>query len=61
MVICIEQWRARIGLFVAVYDDFNIVNYKVFALIIMLLLTHGDIKSNPGLKHRTSNYFSCCH
>ena len=47
MVICIEQWRARIGLFVAVYDDFNIVNYKVFALIIMLLLTHGDIESNP--------------
>ena len=61
MVICIEQWRARIGLFVAVYDDFNIVNYKVFPLIIMLLLTHGDIKSNPGPKHGTSNYFSCCH
>ena len=27
----------------------------------MLLLTHGDIESNPGPKHRTSNYFSCCH
>ena len=26
----------------------------------MLLLTHGDIKSNPGPKHRTSTYFSCC-
>ena len=62
MVICIEQWRARIGLFVArstkgkftVYDDFNIVNYKVFALIIMLLLTHSDIESNPEpyVKHQ---------
>ena len=26
----------------------------------MLLLTHGDIESNPGPKLRTSNYFSCC-
>ena len=69
MVICIEQWRARKGLFVArstkgkfkVYNGFNIVSYKVFALIIMLLLTHGDIESNPGPQHRTSNFFSCCH
>ena len=69
MVICIEQWHAKIGLLVArstkgkftVYNDLNIVNYKVFTLIIMLLLTHGDIESNPGPKHRTSTYFSCCH
>ena len=69
MVICIEQWHARIGLFVArstkgkfkVYNGLNIVSYKVFALIIMLLLTHGDTESNPGPKHRTLNYFSCCH
>ena len=73
MVICIEQWHVRIGLFVArstkgqlaVYDDLNIViynyNYFAFALIIMLLLTHGDIESNAGPKHRTSNYLSCCH
>ena len=69
MAICIEQWRARIGLFVTrsternftVPDDLNIVKYKVFALIIMLLLTHGDIENNPEPKHRTSNYFSCCH
>ena len=61
MVICIEQWHAKIGLLVArstkgkftVYNDLNIVNYKVFTLIIMLLLTHGDIESNPGPKHRT--------
>ena len=60
---------ARTDLFVArsakgkltVYDDLNIVNYKIIELIIMLLLTHGDNKSNPGLIYRTSNYFSCCH
>ena len=69
MLICVDQWHARIGLFVArstkgkfkVYNGLNIVSYKVFALIIMLLLTHGDIESNPGPKHRTWNYFSCCH
>ena len=69
MVICIEQWRATIGLFFArstkekfrVYNDLNIVNYKVFASIIMLLLTHGDTESNPGPKRRTKNNFSCCH
>ena len=27
----------------------------------MLLLTHDDNESNPGPKHRTSNYFSFCH
>ena len=27
----------------------------------MLLLIHCDNESNPGPKHRTSNYFSCCH
>ena len=43
-----------------IYNDLNIVNYKVFALIIILLLTHGDIESNPGPKCRTY-YFSCCH
>ena len=65
MVICIKQWHARKGLFVArstkgkfkVYNGFNIVSYKVFALIIMLLLTHGDIDGNPGPQHRTSIFF----
>ena len=69
MVICIEQWHARTDLFVArstkgkftVYNDLNIVNYKVFASIVVLLLTHSDIESNSGPKRRTSNYFSCCH
>ena len=41
MVICIEQWRARIDLFVArstkgkftVYDDLNIVIIKYYVII----------------------------
>ena len=61
MAICIEQWRGTIGLFVVrstkekfrVYNDLNIVNCKVFASIIMLLLTHGDTDSNPRPKRRT--------
>ena len=69
MVICIEQWHARIVLYAArstkgkfkVYNGLNIVNYKVFALIIVSLLTHGDIESKPGPKNRRSNYFSCFH
>ena len=69
MLICIQQWRARIGLFVArstkvkftVHYDPNNVRYKIFAFIIMLLLTHGDIKSNPGSKRSTSNCVSCFH
>ena len=63
MVICTEQWHARRGLFIATYtiekftayDDLNIVNYKVFVLIIMLLLTNGDTERNPGPKRRTPN------
>ena len=27
----------------------------------ILLLTHGDIKADPGPTKKTSNYFSCCH
>ena len=60
MVICIEQWRERIGLFVArstkgkftAYDDLNIVKYNTFVLI-MLLLTHGNIESNQGPTQKT--------
>ena len=34
---------------------------QFFLLPVTLLLTHGDIGSNPGPKRRISNYFSCCH
>ena len=69
MVISIEQWLSRIGLFVSssrkkclvAHEKNMVVNCKVFLLITMLLLTHGDIESNPGSKRRISNYFPCCH
>ena len=69
MVISIEQWRARIGILVSrsrkkhlvAHEKIKVVNYKVFLLTIMLLLTHGDTKSNPVSKRRISNYFSYCH
>ena len=69
MLICVDQWHARIGLFVArstkgkfkVYNGLNIVSYKVFALIIMLLLTHGDIENNPGPKRKTSIQYNILH
>ena len=56
MNINIEQWRANIGLFNLNYKDIvsknctymNIGNYKIIILLFMLLLTHGDIESNPG-------------
>ena len=65
MVISIEQWRACIYLFVSrsrkkglvAHDEIKVVNYMVFLLIITLLLTHGDIESNPGPERRISNYF----
>ena len=41
MVLYLFVARSTKGKF-TVYDDLNIVNYKDFAFIIMLLLTHGD-------------------
>ena len=29
--------------------------------MVMLLLSQGDIESNPGPNQRTSNYFPCSH
>ena len=57
MVISIEQWRAKIGLFISrtkkkkdliACAEIKVVNYKVFLLIIMFLLTHGYMESNPS-------------
>ena len=52
--------RSTKGKFTA-YNDLDMVNYKVFVLIIMLLLTHGDLESNLGPNGRISNDFSCFH
>ena len=69
MIISIEQWLARIGIFLSrsrkkcleAHEKIKVVNYNVFLLIITLLLIHGDTENNPGLKRRISNYFSCCY
>ena len=38
----------------------NTVNYKIFILLFILLLTYGDIVSNPGPK-KNLQLFSLCH
>ena len=56
MNINIEQWHANIALFNLNYKGIisknctymNTVNYKIIILLFMLLLTHGDIESEPG-------------
>ena len=55
IIICIKQCRTKIDLSVsrfkkrkfAAYWDFNIINYKVFVLIVTLLMNRGDIEKNP--------------
>ena len=27
----------------------------------MVLLTHGDVKPNPGTKEKLTDFFACCH
>ena len=62
------QWCASIGLFQSkpnfkTSSKFRVlrsVNYKFIAFLIFLLLSHGDIEVNPGLKRKISK-FSCCH
>ena len=56
MVISNEQRGCLVAL-----EEIKVPNYKVSLLIMMLLLTHGNIKSNQGPKIRISNYFSCCY
>ena len=36
------------------------MNYKVITLLVLLLLSHGDIEVNPGSKIKLSQ-LSCCH
>ena len=68
MNINIEQWHANIALFNLNYKGIisknctymNTVNYKIIILLFMffmLLLTHGDIKSNPRPLQRNLQLF----
>ena len=38
----------------------SVVNYKIIAFLILLLLSHGDMEVNLGPKRKISK-FSCCH
>ena len=68
MHVNIEQWRASIGLFqpilglqaVSGFRDLKVVNYKVIVLLVLLLLSHGDIEVKPGPKRKLSK-LSCYH
>ena len=55
--IDIEQWRAILKSFSQKFlavctgkcrPALGIVNYRIISLLCMLLLTHGDVKPNPG-------------
>ena len=65
MPINTDQWHASIGLFQSKqslktsskFGVLRLVNYKVIAFLILLLLSHGDIELNPGSMRK----ISCCH
>ena len=69
MLISINQWRATIGLFWNnIHDsskkDFNHIknlNFRFVFLMALLLITHGDIETNPEPESKNSKYFSCCY
>ena len=69
MLIGINQWRATIGLFWndkhhSNKKDLNHsknLNYRFVFFTALLLITHGDIETNPEPKSKNSKYFSCCH
>ena len=76
MSISIDQWRASIGLFYGqVYKHIRIklsigsCNLKVVIIMLcffaafafLLLLKHGHVEVNPGLKKKEVRSFSCFH
>ena len=60
MLIGINQWRATIGLFWndkhhSSKNDLNHIknlNFQFVFFIALLLITHGDIETNPGPKSK---------
>ena len=69
MLIGINQWRVTIGLlwnynYHSSKKDLNHIknlNFRFVFFIALLLITHGDIETNPGPKSKNSKYVSCCH
>ena len=42
------------------FRDLRVVNYKLTVVLVLSLLSHGDIEVNPGPKRKLSK-LSCCH
>ena len=69
MLIGINQWHVTIGFFWndkhrSSKNNLNHVknlNFQFVIFLALLLITHGDIETNPGPKSKNSKYFSCCH
>ena len=69
MLTGINQRCAAIGLFWndkyhSSKNDLNHIknlNFRFVFFIALLLITHGNIETNPGPKSKNSKYFSCCH
>ena len=69
MLVNNYQWCASIVLFQSKpslrissskFWFFRFVTSKVISFLILLLISHGDIEVNPGLKRKFSK-FLCCH
>ena len=75
MPVNVLQWRAGIGIFYycshpAVTNKFShsncfpkvrcVISYLYYFFCSLILLTHGDVETNPGPK-KSHSYFSCCH
>ena len=66
MLIGINQWCATTGLFWndkhhSSKKDLNHIKNLNFFFTALLLITYGDIETNPGPKSKNSKYVSCCH
>ena len=69
------QWRAGIGIFYycahqVIMNKFSnpicfpkvrcVISYLYYFFCSLILLTHGDVETNPGPK-KSHSCFSCCH
>ena len=76
MSVYIDQWQVVIGMFYANLPCISIKRYRCIFIgqnskiilfffcllfVLILLLKHGDIETNPGPKKKLAKCFSCCH
>ena len=75
MPVNVHQWHAGIAIFYycshpVIMNKFShstcfpkvrcVISYLYYFFCSLILLTHGDVKTNTGPK-RSHSYFSCCH